>query len=151
DEALGCFTTAIELEPGNAEGWYERGVVLANLNQGDKALVDLRQAIAAGFNDKERMKSDSRLDSLQTREGFRALLQKDWERWREALHNPSRLWKLELHETAQAELATETNTAQVTVAQVDGTGWHVQFFQLFDDLADGASYTVRFRAKADKP
>jgi WD40 repeat protein/tetratricopeptide (TPR) repeat protein len=151
DEAIACYDKLIELEPNYAEGWYERGVALASLNQKDKALADLRQAIAAGFNDKERMKSDSRLDSLQTREDFRALLQKNWERWREALHNPSRLWKLEVHGTAQAGLVTETNTAQVTVAQVDGTGWHVQFCQLFDDLVDGASYTVRFRARADKP
>jgi len=67
------------------------------------------------------------------------------------LHNPSGLWKLEVHGTAQAVLVAERNTAQVTVAQVDGTGWHVQLMQLFDDLAADSSYRVRFRARANAP
>src|SRR5262249_42593384 len=35
------------------------------------------------------------------------------------------------------------------VTAVDGTDFHVQFGQLFDDLEAGTSYTVRFRARAD--
>jgi hypothetical protein len=34
---------------------------------------------------------------------------------------------------------------------VDGIDWHTQLEQSFDDLQEGADYTVRFRAKADVP
>jgi hypothetical protein len=33
---------------------------------------------------------------------------------------------------------------------VDGTNWHAQLVQSFDDLQEGAGYTVRFRARADR-
>jgi len=39
---------------------------------------------------------------------------------------------------------------QVAVAQVDGTDWHVQTHQIGLNLTDGTTYTVTFRAKADK-
>ena len=39
----------------------------------------------------------------------------------------------------------------VEVTDVDGTAWHAQLIQPFDDLQEGATYTVRFRAKADVP
>jgi hypothetical protein len=34
---------------------------------------------------------------------------------------------------------------------VDSALWHVQLFQVFDDLQDGETYTVRFRANSDAP
>ena len=40
---------------------------------------------------------------------------------------------------------------QVAVTQTDGTDWHVQAHQVGLNLTDGTTYTVSFRAKADKP
>jgi hypothetical protein len=37
----------------------------------------------------------------------------------------------------------------VDVTAVDDTDWHAKVLQIFDDLQEGATYTVRFRAKAD--
>ena len=34
---------------------------------------------------------------------------------------------------------------------MDGTGWHARLSQVFDDLEEGATYTIRFRARADVP
>jgi hypothetical protein len=58
---------------------------------------------------------------------------------------------LELHGTAGATLAAEGKDFRVDITAVDGTGWHAQLVQRFDDLQEGATYTVRFRAKADAP
>jgi hypothetical protein len=51
--------------------------------------------------------------------------------------------------TARATAATEGNVHRLDVTAVDGTDWHAQFFQSFDDLWEGTTYTVRFRARAD--
>jgi len=58
---------------------------------------------------------------------------------------------LELQGTAQAALSTKGTVHQVDVTAVDGTDWHVQLAQTFGDLQEGATYTIRFRAKADAP
>jgi WD40 repeat protein len=80
-----------------------------------------------------------------------------------ALHEPAdapsvprpvetiRLPSLELFHAAQATLTTEGNVHRIDVTAVDDTGWHAQLLQLLDDLQEGATYTVRFRAKADAP
>ncbi len=39
---------------------------------------------------------------------------------------------------------------QVNVTQIDSTDWHIQAHQAGLDLHDGSTYTVTFRAKADK-
>ena len=36
-------------------------------------------------------------------------------------------------------------------APVGATGWHARLLQVFDDLEEGATYMVRFRARADVP
>ncbi len=51
--------------------------------------------------------------------------------------------------TAKATLATEGNVQQVNVTAVDGNIDHAVLFQKFEDLQEGATYTVQFRAKAD--
>ena len=38
---------------------------------------------------------------------------------------------------------------RIDVTAVDGTAWHAQLLQVFDDLQEGATYTIRFRARAD--
>jgi WD40 repeat protein len=53
--------------------------------------------------------------------------------------------------TAQATHTHEGDAHRIDVTAVDGTNWHAQLYQLFDDLQEGATYTVRFRAKANAP
>jgi hypothetical protein len=62
-----------------------------------------------------------------------------------------RLFTLQLFGDAKATLAGEASASRVDVTAVDGTTWHTQLQQSFDDLQEGANYTVRFRAKADVP
>ena len=62
-----------------------------------------------------------------------------------------RLFSLELQGNAKAMLAAEGGASRVDVTAVDGTIWHAQLVQSFDDLLEGATYTVRFRARADVP
>jgi WD40 repeat protein/serine/threonine protein kinase len=64
---------------------------------------------------------------------------------------PARLFALEEFETARATLTTEGNVCRVEVTTVDGMDWHVRLVREFDHLEEGATYTVRFRAKADAP
>jgi hypothetical protein len=63
----------------------------------------------------------------------------------------ARLFALLLHGTARATMAVEGNVCRVDVTAVDGASWHARIEQLFDNLQEGATYTVRFRAKADAP
>jgi WD40 repeat protein len=56
---------------------------------------------------------------------------------------------LMVYGTARATLALEGNGHRIDVTAVDDTHSHVQLLQTFDDLQEGATYTVRFRAKAD--
>jgi WD40 repeat protein/serine/threonine protein kinase len=63
----------------------------------------------------------------------------------------ARLVALDLYDTAQATLAAEGNVCRVDITSVDGTDWHASLTQVFNDLQEGATYTVRFRAKADAP
>jgi hypothetical protein len=60
-----------------------------------------------------------------------------------------RLFSLELNGTARATLTAEGDVCRVDVTAVDDTVWHTKVRQIFDDLREGATYTVRFRAKAD--
>jgi hypothetical protein len=53
--------------------------------------------------------------------------------------------------TAQATHTQEGDADRIDVTAVDGTRWHAQLYQVFDDLQEGATYTVRFRAKANAP
>jgi WD40 repeat protein len=61
------------------------------------------------------------------------------------------LFALELFGTAQATLTTSENVSRVNVTALDGITWHARLTQLFDDLQEGATYRVRFRARADAP
>jgi WD40 repeat protein len=62
-----------------------------------------------------------------------------------------RLFTLQVLGSTQATLTSEGDIRQIDVTSVDGTDWHVQLIQSFDDLQEGRSYMVRFRAKADPP
>jgi WD40 repeat protein len=57
-----------------------------------------------------------------------------------------------LNDTVKATRSVEENNVQrVDVSVADGQPNHVQFMQEFDDLQEGATYTVSFHAKADRP
>lgn len=60
------------------------------------------------------------------------------------------MWTIEHQGTSQAVLEPEGGGIKTSITQVDGTGWHVQVHQTGLDLKEGATYTVTFRAKADK-
>jgi hypothetical protein len=53
---------------------YFRAVGYVKLNQPERAVDDLRQAIAKGYKNLQGMKEDDRFASLRTREGFKKLL-----------------------------------------------------------------------------
>jgi hypothetical protein len=58
---------------------------------------------------------------------------------------------LEVFDAAQATRTVEGNVHRVDVTAVDGTPWHARLSQMTEDLQEGVTYTVRFRAKADVP
>jgi WD40 repeat protein/serine/threonine protein kinase len=63
-----------------------------------------------------------------------------------------RLFSLEIQGKAEATATVKGNEHEVQVTATDKKEeWYVQLFQLFDDLEEGATYTIRFRAKADAP
>ncbi|MCC6724464.1 MAG: carbohydrate binding domain-containing protein [Saprospiraceae bacterium] len=73
-------------------------------------------------------------------------------------NNPAGDWKLELHDAAAATLdIVQTNPyegqdcARVSVTNVTGTGWHIQFKQENLSVEAGRAYTVHFAARADQP
>ena len=61
------------------------------------------------------------------------------------------LFELRVFGTARATMAIDGNVCRVDVGAVDGTEWHAQVVQPFDDAQEGARYTVQFRARADAP
>ena len=63
----------------------------------------------------------------------------------------ARLLALEVWDPARATQAIEGNVCRIDVTAVDGTKWHARLTQVFGDLHEGATYTIRFRAKADPP
>ncbi len=65
------------------------------------------------------------------------------------LLSPASPWSLERQTPSQTALSADGAGIKVSVAQTDGTDWHVQAHQTGLDLHDGAAYTVTFRAKAD--
>jgi WD40 repeat protein len=61
------------------------------------------------------------------------------------------LFALEVLFKARATLTTPGNTQRVDVTAAGDSNFHMQLAQVFDDLQEGATYTVRFRARADAP
>ena len=75
ENAVADFTNVVEGWPAEWGGWYLRAQAYAQLNQPDKALADLGQAIAKGFRDVERLRNDPKLAPLHPREDFGKLLE----------------------------------------------------------------------------
>jgi len=51
-----------------------RALAYAQLNQPEKAIADLRQAIAKGLKDAEQLKNEPKLEPLRANEEFKKLL-----------------------------------------------------------------------------
>ena len=74
------------------------------------------------------------------------------------LLSPGSAWSLEHQGTSQADTILPASISapftapvvQTNITQADGTAWHVQVHQTGLNLHDGETYTVTFRAKADK-
>jgi len=67
-------------------------------------------------------------------------------------------WKLEQHQGAKAKLspaaggqAPTGDTIRLDVTETSIQSWHVQFMQSGLSVKQGHTYTISFRAKADKP
>ena len=69
------------------------------------------------------------------------------------LRSPANLgsWSIEQHEQGAAEGQATSDGIRITVTRPGTEAWHVQVYQGNLDLADGADYTIRFRAKSDAP
>ena len=65
-------------------------------------------------------------------------------------------WTVELHETASASFTPDnvnpfngTYSCKVTVDQVTGTSWHIQFKQINLSIEKDSAYTVEFAARSE--
>jgi hypothetical protein len=57
----------------------------------------------------------------------------------------------ELDLSPEEEAILDEVWEEIRCEDADGNPGHVRLNQVFDDLQEGASYTIRFRAKADAP
>lgn len=64
--------------------------------------------------------------------------------------NKAETWRFEQHEGGKGSLKAEGDAMVFTIAEVDGTGWHVQAIQTGLDLKEGKEYTLKFEAKANE-
>jgi hypothetical protein len=62
-----------------------------------------------------------------------------------------RVLAYELRGGAQGAMSVGANVHRVDVTAVDTLNWHARLVQVMDDLQEGATYSVRFRAKAGVP
>ena len=62
-----------------------------------------------------------------------------------------RLFSLAVLFKLRATLSPEGNVHRVEILESHDADWHASVGQVFDDLQEGATYTVRFRARADVP
>jgi hypothetical protein len=57
----------------------------------------------------------------------------------------------ELWGGAEGTMSVEGNVHRVDVTAVDNVDWHARLSQVMDDLQEAATYSVRFRARANVP
>ena len=73
DEALDCYTHAIELDDENLHAWVNRGELLLQNGDFDKALDDLKRAIGLDPNGKEAAGLRARALAMATANAMEAL------------------------------------------------------------------------------
>ena len=74
DKAAADFDKASEGWPADAESWYWRGAAHARMAQPDEAVRCLRQAVAHGFKDARRMRSNVNFETLRAVDDYKKLL-----------------------------------------------------------------------------
>ena len=73
-KALSDYEQAVELGATEPVVWVSKGAALARLNQPDKAIAELRQAIAKGFRNAKQLRNHEDLAALRERDDFKTLL-----------------------------------------------------------------------------
>jgi len=64
--------------------------------------------------------------------------------------NKAESWRFEQHEGGKGSLKATDDAIELTVAEVDGTDWHVQAIRTGLDLKNGKQYVLKFQAKASE-
>jgi tetratricopeptide (TPR) repeat protein len=74
EQAAADFSKVVEGWGEEPDGWYLRATANSRLNKLDFALADLRQAIAKGFIDVEKLRTDPHFDPLTSNSEFTRIL-----------------------------------------------------------------------------
>ena len=76
NSAISDFIKVVELEPGNTEAYYAIAGTASLARKKEYALLWLKRALEAGFNDFQRITTDSSLDNIRNTKEFKELLKK---------------------------------------------------------------------------
>ena len=76
DQAIECFHALARLAPDNAVVYYNLACLYARQHQAAPALANLEKALAAGYGDMDRVRTDKDLDPIRHTEAFDRLIQK---------------------------------------------------------------------------
>jgi tetratricopeptide (TPR) repeat protein len=74
DKISAAFDIALLNDPRPARPWLARGQAWAECGQPEKAVADLRQAVARGFRDLDQLQTDAAWQSLASRDDFQELV-----------------------------------------------------------------------------
>ncbi|ABW68223.1 tetratricopeptide repeat protein [Desulfosudis oleivorans] len=75
-KAITCFEKLARLAPDNAVVYYNLACLYARQHQVAPALTNLENALAAGYDDMDRIRTDKDLDNIRHTEAFDRLIQK---------------------------------------------------------------------------
>ncbi len=59
-------------------------------------------------------------------------------------------WDFGQYDGGKGEMSVDGDAVRIAVTKVTGTNWHVQLYQSLPMLANGKTYTLTFRARADR-
>lgn len=76
NSAISDFIKVVELEPGNTEVYYAIASTASLAHNKEYALRWLKKALEAGFNDYQRIATDSSLDNIRNSKEFKELMKK---------------------------------------------------------------------------
>lgn len=76
EDALKSYDKTVELDPHHYAAWYNKSCIASRKKDLKGALAALEKAVAEGFDDPERMKTEPALENVRNLPGFRLLLGK---------------------------------------------------------------------------
>ncbi|MBP7736726.1 MAG: tetratricopeptide repeat protein [Spirochaetes bacterium] len=76
DDAMKSYDKAVELDPRYYAAWYNRACICSEKKDLEGAIEGLERAIAAGFNDADRVKGEAALANVRGLPEFKELLNK---------------------------------------------------------------------------